>query len=338
MITALETRTLSTRRFSRRQLNATAIFLLAIAALIAPQLMSDPTFYMQAVLAAIVVTGLSLLMGFAGQASLGQGAFFAVGALTVAVGTTKLNAPPLLALVLAPPAAALFALVVGVPLLRLRGHYLAFGTLALLLMVSAAMNTFDVLGGSFGIGGIPPLGVGSFTIKSQQQYAYVALACLAAVLLVTHNLIDSRFGRGVRSLAGSESAAASAGVPVARTKLTIFAISAAFAGLAGALSVFYTPYISPDSFPASESFKYVIMAVVGGLGMLWGGVVGAIVISTLLQVLNTLSTQPGLPATAGPILQYAAYSIVLIVTVLFLPRGIMSLLHNLRDRVAGEAS
>ena len=97
-------------------------------------------------------------------------------------------------------------LLVGVPLLRLHGHYLAFGTLALLLMVQAAMSTFDVLGGAFGVSGIPPLGVGSMVITEQRTYAYVALGCLALVLLITHNVIDSRFGRGIRALAGSAGA------------------------------------------------------------------------------------------------------------------------------------
>ena len=99
-------------------------------------------------------------MGYSGQASLGQGAFVAAGALTVAVGTTRFELPPLVALLGAPLVAAAFAALVGLPLLRLHGHYLAFGTLALLLMVQAAMSTFDVLGGAFGISGIPPLGVG----------------------------------------------------------------------------------------------------------------------------------------------------------------------------------
>lgn len=309
------------------------IALLAVVALAVPLVMEDVTFFMQLVLAAIVVTGLSLLMGYAGQASLGQGAFFAVGSLTVGLGTTTWSLPPLVTLLLAPVLASAFAALVGIPLLRLRGHYLAFGTLALLLMVVAAMSTFDYLGGTFGISGIPPLGVGSLQITDQRVYAYLALGCLALVLIVSRNLINSRFGRGIQALAGSETAAASSGVAVFRAKLTVFAVSAAFAGLAGALSAFFTPFISPESFPASRSFEYVIMAVVGGLGALWGGVVGAIAMSVVIEALNRISTQPGLPATAGPILQYAAYAVLLITTLLWLPHGLVSVLHRLRDRL-----
>jgi len=306
-----------------RQPRTFLIALACVAAGLAPLMMRDLTFLMHMVLAAIVVTGLSLLMGYAGQASLGQGAFVAAGALTVAIGTTRLDLPPLVALLAAPVVAGLFAAVVGLPLLRLQGHYLAFGTLALLLMVQAAMSTFDALGGPFGISGIPPFGVGDRIFVGQVPYVYLALACLAVVLVLTHRVVHSRFGRGVRAFAGSETAAESAGVPVMRSKVVIFALSATYAGLAGALSAFFTPYVSPDSFPALESFTYVIMAVVGGLGTVWGGVVGAVLVSTLLQALNTVSSQPGLPPTAGPIMQYATYGALLVLALLLMPRGVV---------------
>ena len=162
---------------------------------------------------------------------------------------------------------------------------------------------------------------GSFV--GQLPYVYLALGCLGLVLLLSHRTVHSRFGRGIQALAGSETAAESAGVPVNRSKVTIFALSAGYAGLAGGLSAFFTPYVSPDSFPALESFTYVIMAVVGGLGTIWGGVVGAVIVSVLLQVLNTVSSQPGLPPTAAPIMQYATYGVLLILALLFMPRGIV---------------
>jgi len=308
--------------------------LACVAAGLAPLVMNDLTFLMRMVMAAIVVTGLSLLMGYAGQASLGQGAFVAAGALTVALGTTRLDLPPLVALLAAPVVAGVFAALVGLPLLRLQGHYLAFGTLALLLMVQAAMSTFDFLGGAFGISGIPPFGIGDSIFVGQLPYVYLALGCLAVVLMLTHRLVHSRFGRGVQAFAGSETAAESAGVPVMRSKVVIFSLSAMYAGLAGALSTFFTPYVSADSFPAVESFTYVIMAVVGGLGTVWGGVVGAVLVSVLLQVLNTVSSQPGLPPTAGPIMQYATYGALLVLALLFMPRGIVPTVDGGFDRLA----
>ncbi|WP_309712030.1 branched-chain amino acid ABC transporter permease [Pseudolysinimonas sp.] len=290
----------------------------AVAALVVPLLMRDLTFVMQTVLSMIVVVGLSLFMGYAGQASLGHAAFVAVGALTVAVLCRQLGLPPVVGLLAAPVIAGIFAVAVGAPLLRLRGHYLAFGTLAVLLLVQLVMSTVPLFGGGVGIMGIPPLLPGG-----QLGYVYLAIAVLVGALVVSQHLVDSRFGRGMRALRGSETAAASSGVPVLRSKIQVFALSAVFAGFAGALSAFFIPYVSQDSFPPSKSFEYVIMAVVGGLGSLWGGIVGVLVISVLLQTLNFLSTMPGLPATAGPTLQFAGYAVVLVVVLLFLPNGIV---------------
>lgn len=308
------------------------IALAAVAAAVAPLLLTDQTFFVQTTLTAIVVTGLSLFMGYAGQASLGQGAFVAVGGLTVAVATVNLGVPPLVALVLAPVLAAGTAALVGWPLLRLRGHYLAFGSLAVLLIIQTFMATVPLFGGGVGIFGIPPLSVGGLVVTDQRVYSYLALGGLAVVLLLCHNLVRSRFGRGIRALAGSESAAASSGVPVLRSKLTVFAIAGGFAGFAGALAAFFTPYVSQDSYPPLASFGYVVMAVVGGLGSVWGGVVGTVALSLWLQLLGTLSATPGLPATAGPILQYAGYGIVLVVFLLFVPRGIVPTLTDTRRR------
>lgn len=303
-----------------RWIAAVAVFAVLCAI---PLALSDLTFFVQTVLAAAVVTGLSLFMGYAGQASLGQSAFVAVGGLSVAALTVNLGWPPLLTLLLAPVLGALVAALLGWPLLRLRGHYLAFGTLAVLLIIQAIMATVPFLGGGVGIFGIPPLSVGPVVVSGQLPYAYIAIAALAISMIVAHNLVQSRFGRGIRAIAGSESAAASSGVPVLRSKLTVFAIAGGLAGLAGGIGAFFTPFVSPDTFPPLVSFGYVIMAVVGGLGSLWGGVVGAVALSLWLQLLSALAAMPGLPPTAGPIFQYAGYGIVLVVFLLLLPRGIV---------------
>ncbi len=299
-----------------------AIVVFAILCVV-PLLLSDLTFFVQTVLAAVVVTGLSLFMGYAGQVSLGQGAFVAVGGLAVAALTVNLGAPPLVTLVLAPVLGAAIAALIGWPLLRLHGHYLAFGTLAVLLIIQTVMATVPFLGGGVGIFGIPALSVGPVVFSGQLPYAYLALAALAGAMVVAHNLVNSRFGRGIRAIAGSESAAASSGVPVLRSKIVVFAVAGAFAGLAGGIGAFFTPFVSQDTYPPLASFGYVIMAMIGGLGTLWGGVVGAVVLSLWLQLLSSLAALPGLPPTAGPILQYAGYGIVLVVFLLLLPRGIV---------------
>ncbi len=305
------------------------IVAVAVIALVLPLFLSELTFYMTLLLSAIVVTGLSLFMGYAGQAALGQGAFVAVGALSVGVFTVQWHLPPWLGLLCAPILAGLFAALIGWPLLRLRGHYLAFGTIAVLLLVQALMGVVPLFGRGIGLNGIPPLF--DLPIDDAQTrngalkliYVCLAVIVLMAAILISHRIVASRFGRGIRALSGSESAAASAGVPVLGSKLRVFVLAAVFAGLAGALTAFYFPFVNPESFPAEQSFEYVIMAVVGGLGTLWGGLLGAVVVGVLLKLLNTLASLPDMPAILGPTLQYAGYGAVLVLVLLFMPKGLI---------------
>jgi branched-chain amino acid transport system permease protein len=278
--------------------------------------------YVLAGLAAMITVGLSLLMGHAGQISLGQASFYAIGAYTAGLLAVH-DVPPLLGLLAAPVVAAGFAAVVGVGVLRLRGHYLAFATLAMQLILLSVLAQSEWAGGAIGLQGIPRFSVGSFEFEDDIQYAYLTWACLAVVLLVARNLVRSRPGRGLRALATSEVAAAASGVPVGQYRLAVFALSAAFAGLAGGVYAYYLGYLGPGSFPVLLSIEYVVMAVVGGLGTLAGGVVGAVAITLLVQVLNDLGTQPGMPSYAPSVLSYAVYGLLLVLVVLFLPRGIV---------------
>ncbi|TMR99770.1 branched-chain amino acid ABC transporter permease [Nonomuraea basaltis] len=273
-------------------------------------------------LAAMVTVGVSLLMGYAGQVSLGQGAFYAIGAYTAALLALN-GVPPLAGLIAAPLMAAIFALVIGTPLLRLRGHHLAFATLAMQLILLSLAGQLEITGGDIGLQAIPQFSAGSFEAGSAAAYAYMTWTGLALVMLVTHNVIASRPGRALRALATSETAAASSGIPVGRYKLVVFALSAAFAGLAGGIYCFYTGYVAPGSFPVLISIQYIVMAVVGGLGTIWGAVVGAGAITLLVQGLDGLANLPGMPSYAPSVLSYAVYALVLIVVVLFLPNGLL---------------
>lgn len=313
--------------------------LIAAVTLALPAVLDDSSLavYILLGLAAMVTVGVSLLMGYAGQVSLGQGAFYAIGAYTAALLALN-GVPPLVGLIAAPVAAAAFALVIGTPLLRLRGHHLAFATLAMQLILLSLAGQLDFTGGDIGLQAIPQFGVGSFEAGSAPAYAYLTWAGLALVMLVTHNVITSRPGRALRALATSETAAASAGIPVGRYKLVVFALSAAFAGLAGGIYCFYTGYVAPGSFPVLISIQYIVMAVVGGLGTVWGAVVGATAITLLVQGLDRIASLPGMPTYAPSVLSYAVYALVLILVVLFLPRGLLPTLTRarLRDRIMGR--
>ena len=273
-------------------------------------------------LTAVVTVGLSMLMGCAGQVSLGQAAFYACGAYTAAIASIH-GLPTLLGLAAAPIVAALLATIIGVPVLTLRGHHLAFATLATQLICLSIVGRMPVAGGDIGLQGIPRLTIGSFELGEDREYAYLAWGALALVVCATRNLIASRPGRALRSLASSEVAAESCGVPVGRYKLAVFALAGAFAGLAGGIYAFYMGYVAPASFPVLLSFEYVVMTVVGGLGTISGALVGAAALTLVIQLLNRIATQHGMPSYAPSVLSYAAYSALLIASILFLPEGLM---------------
>ncbi|HEV7664081.1 MAG TPA: branched-chain amino acid ABC transporter permease [Chloroflexota bacterium] len=286
-------------------------------------------------LSTIVVSGLSLLMGFAGQVSLGQAAFYAIGAYTAGLLARDAGLPPVLGLLAAPVVTAAIAYVVGLPLLRLRGHYLAFGTLAFQLITLSLIGEFkDITGGDTGLTAIPPLGIGPLIVEGPFKpivFGYLAWGLALLTLLFNQHLVQSRPGRALRALATSEAAALAAGVPVGRYKLQVFSLSAAYAGLAGGVYAFYVSYIAPGSFPLVRSIEFLIMATVGGLGSVWGSAVGATVVFLVVQVLQNLGTLPGMPVRAPAVFAYAVYGLILVSIMLLLPHGIVP---ALRARIA----
>ncbi len=300
---------------------------------------SNVTLYDLMGLYAIVAIGLSLLMGFAGQTSLGQGAFYMLGAYTAGVLTIGINPDerlvnphaginPILALAIAPLLTAGVAAVIGVPLLRLRGHYLAFATLALHMITLAVVFAQDrFLGGQVGLAGVKPLKVGSHLVTGATHAAVVwGFAALALVLAV--NLVHSRAGRGLQAIAASEAAAAAAGINVTTYKLRLFVLSAGLAGLAGGLYTFLLQFLSPDAFPIILSIQFVVMVAVGGLGNVYGAVVGAIAITWLQRRLQEVGTHKSLlgwdlPVQAPQVFSIGVFAAILILVMLFAPRGLL---------------
>jgi branched-chain amino acid transport system permease protein len=291
-------------------------------------------------LAAIVAIGLSLLMGFAGQISLGQGAFYALGAYTAGILTSGIDPDdrladpnagidPLLALAFAPVLTAVVAALVGVPLLRLRGHYLAFATLALHLILLAVLFAESRFTGGQDPGLIitKPLDIGGHVLTGEELAALIWGVVLVA-LLVGLNLVGSRPGRALQAISTSERAAAAVGVNVASYKLRLFVLAAAFAGLAGGLYAFRLQFLSPDAFPLIMSIEFVVMVTVGGLGSIYGAVFGAVAITWLQQELQDLGTRPellgfDLPTQAPQVFRFGVFALILIVVMLFFPRGVL---------------
>jgi branched-chain amino acid transport system permease protein len=297
----------------------------------------------------LVTVGLTLLTGFAGQVSLGQGAFFLVGAYTSAILTvgidpaTRVADPnagisPVLAVLAAPVLTAVVAAVIGVPLLRLRGHYLAFATLALHLIAFGLLYAQDrFTGGQYGIAVAKPLEVAGHQLRGA-LHASVVWGLVALALLLSLNLVRSRAGRALQAIAADEASAAASGVAVASVKLRLFVLAAALAGLAGGLFTFSFQFVSPDSFPIVLSIEFVVMIAVGGLGNVYGAVVGTVGMLYLEHQLRQLGAQSTLlgwhlPSSAPTVFSLGVFGVILCLVMLFFPRGLVPAAADAADAV-----
>ena len=274
----------------------------------------------------LVVTGLALLFGYAGQVSLGHAAFVGIGAYTSAFLTVKMHAPWPAAFVAAGLVSGLGGLVLALPSLRLRGHYLAMATLGFGELMSLAFaEAVPVTGGVDGFTGIPFPSIAGFVIKTPAGLYWLTWGVTACALLAAANMVSLRPGRAMRALHGSELGATACGVDVVGVKVRAFVISATMAGLAGALYASVVGFVSPSVFTVGASVAFLAMAVVGGSGSLAGPVVAAILL-TLLQYLDALI--PGISREAAQVVQSFqpdVYGLAIILVVLFAPGGIGAL-------------
>jgi branched-chain amino acid transport system permease protein len=261
----------------------------------------------------LVASGLGLLMGYTGQISLGQAAFMGLGAYSSAIFTTRLDFPPVLALVVGVALSVLIALVVGWQVFKLTGHYLALGTLAFGIVVAQVFDQWEpVTHGAAGILNIPRLGVGNLTMRGDLAYYYLVWPLALVVILGTLNLVDSRVGRALRAVASSEPGAESLGVHSAAFKVKVFVLSAALASISGSLYAHFLGFIDPAPFGFAASLSFVIMAVLGGTATVWGPPFGALVIVLLSQALQQFRDWNTL-----------ANGLVLMAIMMFLPQGVV---------------
>ena len=280
---------------------------------------------------AIAAIGLNLLFGYAGQFSLGHAGFFAIGAYTSALLTSRLNVPFVVAFVGAGFFAAIIGFMLGLPALRIRGIYLAVTTLGF----GVAVPQFIVwqeswTGGSMGLHNLPlaaiPVGPNnSIVFRTDQDYYYLALSVLILLTILARNIIHSDTGRAFISIRDSELAARAMGVNLVRYKTTAFALSAFYAGLAGSLYAHLLHGISPEDFTVFLSVDFVTMIVLGGLGSVSGPLIGAFLL-VLLQ--NSLTRLPLLSEFKN--LYIVALGAILILIVIFLPQGIVGGWQKLR--------
>jgi branched-chain amino acid transport system permease protein len=298
---------------------------------------------------ALLIIGLCVVMGYAGQISLGHAGFFAIGGYLSAALTTRnlvaykghalvrmldglgllnlgqdiygealMTVDPWAACIVAVLCAGLVAWILGIPVLKLKGHYLAMATLGFGIIIYRIVLASEYFGEADGISEVPPFALmpgltvsGDFGAREENYY--IAWGLLIIGMLLLRNLIDSRVGRALRSIHGAEEAAASVGVDTARFKLRVFVLSAVFAALAGVFMTHYNGGIGPSEAGVMKSVRYVAIVAVGGMAHLWGALIMGV-------VLNFLSLR-------GVFGSYddAVFGFILIAIMLFAPNGILSL-------------
>jgi branched-chain amino acid transport system permease protein len=264
---------------------------------------------------AIVVLGLNLLIGFAGQISLGHAGFVGIGAYASAVLPTHFNWHPIAAMTAGAAAASLLAAIVAKPIFRLKGHYLAMATLGLGIIIAITLkNEATWTGGPDGMP-VPSLGLLGFEINGEKQWYWVLSGLLLFSVWASQNLIDSPFGRALRALHGSEVASQVVGVDVVRYKVSIFIISAFFASIMGSVTAHYVGFVSPNVADFFHSIELVTMVVVGGMASIWGSVIGAVLLTALPQALATFEGW-----------ETVAFGAILMLFMIFLPKGIVPVL------------
>ncbi len=274
---------------------------------------------------AIVVLGLNLFIGYAGQVSLGHAAFFGLGAYGSAILTTVFSVQALPAMILTAAGVALTAFVIGIPTLRLSGHYLAMATLGFNIVVHNIFVQWDrVTGGPSGLSGIPPFAVLGSAVHGEVRQYYLLWGAAMIALTLSLNLVRSGVGRGLAALAEDEVSAAAMGVDVRRGKVAIFIVSSIFASIGGSLFAHYMGTITPDTFGIFASIDFVIMVVIGGMGSLWGSLAGATIVTLLPHLLGPLEDSRDI-----------IYGLIVVAILLFLPRGfVVEIVDLAKSRLA----
>lgn len=288
---------------------------LAIVVALLP-LVLPSTFYVRVValvfINALAVLGLNLLMGFAGQVSLGHAGFFGIGAYSVAVLPPQLGVPTWAALLMGIAFACLLAFVIGRPILRLRGYYLAIATLGMGVLISMVVsNEAAITGGPNGIS-VQRLVLFGWRASGPMVWYWISGITLIIGVWIAINLIESPTGRAFRAIHDSEIAARVLGINVARYKLLAFVLSAAYASVAGSYFVLFDGFATPDTASFLRSIEFVVMAVLGGLGSILGSIVGAAILVVLPQFLTVFHDY-----------EHIVLGLIIIVFLIFLPVGLV---------------
>ena len=277
-----------------------------------------------ALVSGLVTMSLNWVMGYAGQITLGQGAFFGIGAYTAAILTVQFHWPFELAMLLSAIVTGCMGFFLGFPALRLQGHYLALTTLFFSLMLPELIMALPkVTNGYRGLTLPKATTLFGARLSEPHQAYYVLLALIVCVIFVDRAMLASKLGRAFLAIRDSEAAAQSVGIPTAVYKVAAFAAAGFVAGLAGAIYGPVAGYLSPNSFTVWTSVFFFAALIIGGIGNVYGALIGGILIVALPQVFSAVQNWSGI-----------LFGMVLIAILLFLPDGIVKIGHWLRARVA----
>ncbi len=318
-------------------------FLMLIASLIIlPFLIPDYSIYMANYMAinVIVSLGLNILVGYTGQISLGHAGFFAIGAFLTVLSMTKLHLPFLPALLLAALIAALFGFILGLPALRLQGPYLAIATLGFSLAITHVIGRWQIFGGRMGLE-TPNLTLqglffsdGPYILDSDRALYFLITPIAFFLTMAARNLMKTKVGRAFIAIRDSEIAAETMGVNLAFYKTLAFAISAFYTGIAGGLYAFLIGFINPSSFSFILSIYFLAFVIVGGLGSIFGSIMGGVVMTWLILKLDKVQELPFLGdilsafserwmSLAGlPNVSSIIFGLIIILIVVFEPLGL----------------
>lgn len=350
--------------------NLIALIILALVVLAFPQVITHSSlpwaetspYYLRVVnfagINVIICIGLSLLLGYAGQISIGQAGFFAIGAYVSGIMTARFGYGVWVGILAGLTLNCVVAFIVGIPTLKLRGHYLAMATLGIgeIIHIVAQADTeditalvqvigeklgcdsdklFDALepfmaltGGPSGLPGIPTLGIGGWEVTTYSGWFYVIWGLVVLFMVLALNLIHSRVGRALRAIHGNEEAARAMGLNTPPLKIGIFVISAAMASVAGSLYAHSVSFISPGNFSINESISFVVMVAVGGMMNVWGALVGTIIMTILPETLRFFHE-----------FEMLFYGLILLLVMMFMPQGIVGVAehfyNSIKERLAG---
>lgn len=261
----------------------------------------------------LVVLGLNLLMGYAGQVSIGHAAFYGIGAYASAVATTKYGFSPWIGLAASVMLGGIVAYIIAIPTLRLKGHYLAMATLGFAEIVHVLfLQLKPITGGTDGLFGIPSVAIAGFEFDTPQKLYMLVWFFLMLGLAISLNLAKSRVGRALRAVHGSEIAAASVGIDTSKYKIQVFVLSAVMACIGGSMYAHMAAFVSPESFTLGMSIMLVTMVVFGGMANIWGAVVGASTLTLLEEYLKAYED-----------FNMVIFGVILVFAMVFMPQGLI---------------